>query len=320
MTVTPTPPQELAAGTSGPGRSPPTGFVGRRRTKERVIKAFLFACGALSIAITAGIVGTLAFETIEFFREVPIVGFLTGTRWSPLIHPYSYGVLPLVGGTLMVGIISGLVGVPLGLGTAIYLSEYATPRVRRRLKPVLEILAGMPTVVLGYFALTFITPLIVRKILPGTGFYNGLSASVVVGIMIVPIIASVSEDAMTAVPRSLREGAYGLGASRMNVATRVVVPAALSGIMASVILGISRAVGETMIVAIAAGSTPRLTLDPRDSIQTLTGYIAQVAFGDIPQGSLRFKGIFAVGAVLFFLTLGLNVISQRLVRRFRQVY
>ncbi len=284
------------------------------------MKVLLFACGGLSIAVTAGIVGTLAFETIEFLREVPIVSFLFGTRWSPLIKPFSYGVLPLVSGTLMVGVVSGLVGVPLGVGTAIYLSEYASPRVRRRLKPVLEILAGMPTVVLGYFALTFVTPLVIRKILPGTGYYNGLSASVVIGIMIVPIIASVSEDAMSAVPRALREGAFGLGASRMAVSLRVVVPAALSGIMASIILGISRAVGETMIVAIAAGSTPRLTADPRESIQTLTGYIAQVAFGDVPQGSLKFKGIFAVGAVLFFMTLILNVISQRLVRRFRQAY
>jgi phosphate transport system permease protein len=320
LTKSPPPPQEIATGTTGPGRSPFTGVSGRRRARERVIKAFLFACGGLSIAITIGILGTLAFETIEFLREVPIIDFVFGTRWSPLIQPYSYGVLPLVGGTLMVGIISGLVGVPLGVGTAIYLSEYATPRVRRRVKPVLEILAGMPTVVLGYFALTFVTPVVVRKILPGTDFYNGLSASLVIGVMIVPIIASVSEDAMSAVPRALREGAYGLGASRMTVSTRVVVPAALSGIMASVILGISRAVGETMIVAIAAGSTPRLTADPRESIQTLTGYIAQVAFGDVPQGSLKFKGIFAVGAVLFFMTLGLNMISQRLVRRFRQVY
>ncbi len=320
MTDSPTTPQEAAAGTVGLGRSSLGGINKRRRANERLVKAVLFMCGGLSIAVTAGILATLAFQTLEFLREVPVVEFLSGTRWSPLIKPYSYGVLPLVAGTLMIGAISALVGVPLGVGTAIYLSEYATPPVRRRLKPILEILAGMPTVVLGYFALTFVTPLIVRKLLPGTDFYNGLSASIVVGVMIVPIIASVSEDAMSAVPRALREAAYGLGSSRMAVSVRVVVPAALSGIMASIILGVSRAIGETMIVAIAAGSTPNLTWDPRESIQTLTGYIAQVAFGDVPQGSLKFKGIFAVGAVLFFLTLGLNVISQRLVRRFRQVY
>lgn len=315
-----TTPQEIAAGTIGLGRSSLGGVSKRRQVKEKAIRAFLFTCGGLSIAITAGILLTLAFQTVEFLREVSIFEFLSGTQWSPLIKPYSYGVLPLVAGTLMVGVISALVGVPLGVGTAIYLSEYASPRVRRRLKPVLEILAGMPTVVLGYFALTFVTPFIIRKLLPGTDFYNGLSASIVVGVMIVPVIASVSEDAMSAVPRALREAAYGLGSSRMAVSLRVVVPAALSGIMASIILGVSRAVGETMVVAIAAGSTPNLTWDPRESIQTLTGYIAQVAFGDVPQGSLKFRGIFAVGAVLFFITLGLNVISQRLVRRFRQVY
>lgn len=274
----------------------------------------------MSILTTAGIVATLAFETIEFFREVSIWEFFTGTEWSALVKPHSYGVLPLVGGTLMIGAISALVGVPLGVGTAVYLSEYASPRVRNRLKPTLEVLAGIPTVVLGYFALTFVTPLLIRRIFPGADFYNGLSAGVVVGVMIVPIIASVSEDAMAAVPRALREGAYGLGASKMTVACRVVVPAALSGIMAAVILGVSRAVGETMIVAIAAGSCPDLTFNPTKCIQPLTGYIVQASLGDTPQTSIEFKGIFAVGAVLFFMTLILNMASQRLVRRYRQVY
>jgi phosphate transport system permease protein len=274
----------------------------------------------LSVLITAGIVLTLAFETVEFFREVSVVEFFTGTTWSALIAPHRYGVLPLVSGTLMIAVISAGVGIPLGVGTAVYLSEYASPAVRRRLKPVLELLAGIPTVVLGYFALTFVTKEIIRPLFPRADFYNGLSAGLVVGIMIVPIIASVSEDAMAAVPRALREASYGLGASRMTTSVRVVVPAALSGITASIILAVSRAVGETMIVAIAAGSTPVLTANPLRSIQTLTGYIVQASLGDTPQTSIEFKGIFAVGALLFAMTLALNVVSQRLVRRFRQAY
>ncbi len=319
MTIAPPLPQP-AAGAPGPGRDPSLDLGRRRRPKERAIRTFLAACGVLSILITAGIILTLAFETIEFFREVSLVEFFTGTRWSALISPHHYGVLPLITGTLMIGLLSALVGVPLGVGTAIYLSEYASKRVRNRLKPTLEILAGMPTVVLGYFALTFVTPNIIRPLFPGADFYNALSGGVVVGIMIVPIIASVSEDAMTAVPRALREGAYGLGASKVSVAIRVVVPAALSGIMAAIILGVSRAVGETMVVTIATGQNPILCSSPLESCQTLTAYIAQASFGDTPQTSLEFKGIFAVGAVLFFMTLTLNLLSQRLVRRFRQVY
>jgi phosphate transport system permease protein len=280
----------------------------------------LAAAGVLSIATTAGIVASLAFESIEFFRQVSLVEFFTGTKWSALIAPHHYGVLPLVSGTLMVGLLSALVGVPLGVGTALFLSEYATPRVRNRLKPVLEVLAGMPTVVLGYFALTFVTPHLIRPLFPKADFYNALSGGAVVGVMIVPIIASVSEDAMAAVPRSLREGAYGLGAARMSVGLRVVLPAAFSGVMASIILGISRAIGETMVVTIAMGSNPVLCANPLRSCQTLTAYIAQASFGDTPQTSLEFKGIFAVGALLFIMTLALNIASQRLVRRFRQVY
>lgn len=313
----------MSAVSSSP--SPPSfSLEGRARPKERAIRAFLAACAAISVLTTIGIVATLGFEAIEFFRDVSIVEFLTSTKWSPFIKDAAgelhWGVSPLVSGTLMIAVVSFLVGVPLGLGTAIYLSEYATPRVRRRLKPILEVLAGMPTVVLGYFALTFVTEKVIRAIFPGADYYNGLSAGVTVGIMIVPIIASVSEDAMSAVPRALREGAYGLGASKMAVSIRVVVPAALSGIMAAIILGVSRAVGETMIVAIAAGSTPVLTADPLHSIQTLTGFIVQAVFGDVGHSGPQFTSIFAVGGVLFVMTLVLNMLSQRLVRRFRQVY
>jgi len=320
--MTGSPPDHRTTGVSGPGGSPVPGpsLGHRRRPVERGIRIFLATCGVLSILITAGIIATLAFEAVEFFRQVPIWGFLTGTKWSALIQPKTYGVLPLVTGTLMIAGLSALVGVPLGVGTAIYLSEYARPRVRNTLKPILEILAGVPTVVLGYFALTFVTPVVIRWLFPGTGFYNSLSAGVVVGVMIVPIIASVSEDAMTAVPRALREGAYGLGAGRMTVATRVVVPAALSGIMASIILGLSRAIGETMIVAIAAGFRPNMCANPLEGCQTLTGFIVEASIGDTPQTSIDFKAIFAVGVVLFLMTLVLNVASQRLVRRYRQVY
>lgn len=306
--------------TLAPPREQAIDLSRRARPKERAIRWVLAGCGVLSIVTTAGIVFTLSFETIEFFREVSLVEFFSSTTWSALIAPHHYGVLPLITGTLMIGLLSALVGVPLGVGTAVYLSEYASTRVRRRLKPTLEILAGMPTVVLGYFALTFVTPTLIRPLFPGTEFYNALSGGIVVGIMIVPIIASVSEDAMSAVPLALREGAYGLGASKMSVATRVVVPAALSGIMAAVILGLSRAVGETMVVTIATGANPQMCLSPLKSCQTLTAYIAQASFGDTPQTSLEFKGIFAVGAVLFVITLTLNILSQRLVRRYRQVY
>jgi phosphate transport system permease protein len=285
-----------------------------------VIRTVLAFCGVVSVLTTIGIVATLGFETFEFFREVSILEFFTRAKWSALIAPHVYGIAPLLTGTLMIAGLSALVGVPLGVGTAIYLSEYASSRVRRTLKPTLEVLAGLPTVVLGYFALTFVTRVILRGVLPDVSYYNVLSAGIVVGVMIVPIIASVSEDAMASVPRALREGAYGLGASKMVVGIRVVVPAALSGIMAAIILGLSRAIGETMIVTIAAGSTPRLCANPLESCQAMTGYIAQAAFGDVGRGGTVFNSIFAVGAFLFVFTLGLNILSQRLVRRFRQVY
>lgn len=292
----------------------------RRRTGERVIKGALLACGVLSIVTTIGIILSLLFETVEFFREVPILDYLTGTNWSPTFKPASFGVLPLVTATLLVAAIAIVVATPLGLGAAIYLSEYSRPRARKIIKPVLEILAGIPTVVFGYFALNFVTLVLLKKAIPGVNVFNGLSAGIVVGIAIIPLVASISEDAMRAVPQSLREAAYGMGATKRVVATKVVVPAALSGIAAAVILGLSRAIGETMIVAIAAGGLPNLTADAREPMATMTAFIVQVSQGDTPAGSIAYKTIFAVGSTLFVMTLVLNIISTRVVRRFRERY
>ncbi len=291
----------------------------RRRPGEAVIEVVLAACGIASILTTAAIVWTLTRTGLSFFRTVGVLDFLTGTEWAPKGAPQRFGVLPLLAGTTLVSVVALVVAVPLGLAAATYLSEYAGPRLRRYLKPMLEVLAGIPTVVYGYFALQFVTPLL-RALFPGIEVFNALSAGLVMGIMIIPTVASLSEDAMRAVPQSLREGAFGLGAGRRRVAVRVVVPAALSGIAASVLLGISRAIGETMIVAIAAGSTPNLTANPLESIQTMTGYIAQVALGDSQAGTVDYNSIFAVGCTLFVLTLALSLTSQRFVRRFRQVY
>ena len=291
----------------------------RRRPRERAIESALALCGLFSVFTTAAIVLTLVGNGLDFFRSVSVLDFLTGTVWAPKGAPQLFGVLPLLGGTVLVSLIALLVAVPLGLGAATYLSEYCRPRARRVLKPLLEVLAGVPTVVYGYFALQAVTPAL-QTFLPNMEIFNALSAGLVMGIMIIPTIASLSEDAMRAVPQALREGAFGLGAGRRRVATRVVIPSALSGIAASVILGISRAVGETMIVAVAAGSTPKLTVNPLESIQTMTGYIAQVALGDSSAGTVDYSSIFAVGLTLFVITLVLNLVSQRLVRRFRQVY
>ena len=293
----------------------------RRRPGERLIESLLLLCGVISIATTVAIVYVLVSNGLSFFAEFSAVDFLTGTVWQPKGSPQLFGVLPLLGGTLLVAGIALVVAVPLGLGAATYLSEYAQPRVRRVLKPLLEVLAGIPTVVYGYFALRTVTPML-QQVLgrDSVDVFNALSAGLVMGIMIIPTIASLSEDAMRAVPQALREGAFGLGSERRRVATRVVIPSALSGITAGVILGISRAVGETMIVAVAAGSTPNLTFDVRESIQTMTGYIAQVSLGDSQQGTVDYQSIFAVGITLFVLTLLLNLLSQRFVRRFRQVY
>ena len=285
------------------------------------IRGVLAACGLISVLTTAGILIALASETLAFFREVSFGEYLTGRVWAPTFgRNASFGVLPLINGTLMVTAIGVLVAVPLGLGIAIYLTEYASSRVRRVLKPFLEILAGIPTVVLGFFALNFVTKTILEGILPQIERFNALSAGIVVGLMIVPTIASLSEDAMRAVPGSLREASYGLGATRRTTALRVVVPAALSGIAASVILGMSRAIGETMVVAIAAGNQPRLSFNPLEGIQTMTAYIVQISLGDTPAGSLAYKTIFAVGSTLFLMTFILNFLSLMIVRRFKETY
>lgn len=304
---------------AAPGRTLTLKSNARRRVSESSIGAVLLLCGLVSILTTVGIVVVLITESIGFFREVGLVEFVTGTRWAPLFRDQAFGILPLLNGTLLIAAGSSLVALPVGLLSAIYLSEYATPRVRQIVKPVLEVLAGIPTVVYGYFALTFVTP-ILRVFFPGTGIFNAASGAIVVGIMIIPMVSSLSEDALSAVPRALREAAYGLGATKFEVATRVVVPAALSGIVASFILAISRAVGETMAVTLAAGATPRMTLSFLESIQTMTAYIVQVSLGETPHGTLEYSTIFAVGLSLFVITLSMNLISQRVTRRFREEY
>jgi len=289
----------------------------RQTLRERVIAGLLLAAGLVSLLTTVGIVLSLFTETVGFFQLVSPWEFLTDRLWTPAFDPAHYGILPLAAGTFMIAAGSAIVAVPLGLASAIYLSEYAPERLRKVLKPVLELLAGIPTVVYGYFALTFLTPLL-QRLIPSLEVFNGLSAFITVGIMITPMISSMSEDAMLAVPRSLREAAYALGATRLEVSTKVVLPAAFSGVMASVILAISRAVGETMIVALAAGSTPKLSLNPLDSIQTMTGYIAQMSQGDLEHGSGAYKAIYAVGMSLFVLTLGLNLLAKRITRRYQE--
>ncbi len=288
-----------------------------RTSIEWVIERALFVCAAASVLVTVGIIGVLLFETFAFFREVPIASFLFGTVWTPLFSDGQFGVLPLVGGTILVSAIAMAVAVPTGLLSAIYLSEYAHPRVRSIVKPVLEILAGVPTVVYGYFALLFVTPLL-QTFIPALASFNALSPGLVMGIMILPLVSSLSEDALHAVPTGLREGAYALGATRMQAALRVVVPAALSGISASFILAMSRAIGETMIVAIAAGQQPRLTANPLVPVETMTAYIVQVSMGDTPAGSIGYRTIFAVGMLLFVMTFILNLARNWLRRRFRQ--
>jgi phosphate transport system permease protein len=295
------------------------GLAARRRRRDRVVGAALFACSALSILTTLGIVAVLIFETIEFFRVVSLWDFLTETQWTPLFAEKHFGILVLATATLLTSAIALLVALPVGLLSAVYLSEMASTRTRQILKPLLEVLAGVPTVVYGYFALLFVTPLL-RVFFPSISGFNALSAGLVMGVMILPLVISLSEDALYAVPQSLRDGAYALGATRVQVSTRVVVPAALSGITASFLLAVSRAVGETMIVAIAAGQSPRLTLNPLVPIETMTAYIVQVSLGDTPAGTLEFQTIFAVGMALFLMTLALNLLSHRLVTRFRQKY
>ena len=291
----------------------------KRNLPETVVRSLLFLCAIVSIFTTVGIVSVLIFEAALFFQEVSFFEFISSTKWTPLFASKHFGIWPLLTGTMLTSVGAITVALPLGLLSAIYLSEYAPDAVRQVVKPILEILAGIPTVVYGFFALLFVTP-ILRGISDDIAVFNGLSASIVMGIMILPMVSSLSEDAMRAVPRSLREGAYALGATKVEVALQVVVPAALSGIVAAFILAMSRAIGETMIVTVAAGQNPTFTLNPFVPIETMTAYIVQVSLGDTPTGTLEFKTIFAVGMSLFTLTLGMNLLSQFFVRRFREVY
>lgn len=287
--------------------------------KERVVERLLLVCALLSVVTTVAIVGILLVETLAFFSEVSPARFFGDTEWTPLFADQHFGIWPLVTGTLLTSFIAIAVALPFGLLAAIYLAEFASPRARRILKPTLELLAGVPTIVYGYFALIAITPLL-QRIVPGLSGFNALGAGIAMGIMIIPMISSLSEDAIHAVPASLREAAYALGAGRLQTIARVVLPTAMSGIAASVVLAVSRAVGETMIVAIAAGQQPRLTADPRVPIETMTAYIVQVGLGDTPAGSLEYRTIFVVGAMLFAMTFVINALSQRLARRFRGAY
>jgi len=286
----------------------------RRPLMGRAVAGLLFLCAAVSVLTTAGIVAVLVSQTIAFFREVSLRQFFGDTQWTPLFAQKHFGIWALISGTALTSSIAILTAVPLGVLAAVYLSEYASEPLRRVLKPALEILAGIPTIVYGYFALTFVTP-ILQRIVPGLAGFNALSPGIVMGIMIVPIVASLSEDAIHAVPDSLREGAYALGGTRLAAIRRVIVPSAFSGIGAAVIIGISRAVGETMIVAIAAGQQPRLTFDPRVPVETMTAYIVQVSLGDTPTGTLEYHTIFAVATTLFLFTLILNLISFHLRER-----
>jgi phosphate transport system permease protein len=290
-----------------------------RRWSEVVVKVVLALCALVSVATTVGIILALLQPSIEFFREVSIADYFSGDRWAPLFTPASFGVQPLLVGTFAITFWACLVALPLGLFVAIYLSEYASQRVRRTLKPALETLAGIPTVVFGFFALTFFTPLL-QDIGVDVDVFNVLSAGLVMGVMLIPTVASISDDAMTSVPQELRDGAYGLGATRLQVSTKIVVPAAISGIVASYVLAISRAVGETMIVLIAANGLAQITFDPREPAQTMTAFIGSTGLGDVPTGSIEYKTIFAVGLTLFVLTFAMNMISIRLVRKYREIY
>lgn len=298
----------------------PASFTRRTPIRERLVEASLAMSAAIGILTTVGIVAALVFEAVQFFREVPLLDYVTGTVWSASIKPFRFGVLPLVTGTLLVAGLALLIAIPLGLVSGIYLAEYASPRIRMVLKPLLELIAGIPTVVLGFFAINFISPVLLKSLVPGIGGFSVLAGGIVVGILVTPLIASLSEDALRAVPRPLREGAFAMGATKFEVVRRIVVPAALSGIMASIILAMSRAVGETMAVVLAVGANPQLTLDVRESVQTMTAFIVQISLGDTPAGSLQFKALFAVGATLFLMTLGLNLLSDRFVARFRNRY
>ena len=287
--------------------------------REEIIRLILWFCAFVSVLTTSGIIVVLSFETFEFFREVSVWRFLTDRQWTPLFYDKHFGIAPLLCGTFLTSCIALIVSAPLGMIIAVYLSEYASPRFRRIVKPILETLAGVPTVIYGYFALLFVTPLL-QKIIPGLGGFNALSPGIVMGVMILPLISSLSEDAMYAVPQSLRDAAYALGSSKLQVSFKVVIPSAFSGITASFILAISRAIGETMLVAIAAGQMPQITFNPTQPVMTMTTFIVQVSLGDVPTGTLEYRTIFAVGSMLFLLTFGLNIIGHKLRQRFREVY
>lgn len=305
---------------AGVDRRPPPRLVDAPRPEsalERAAAIGLRVAAAITVLVTVGIVAVLGVEAARFFAEVGVLPYFTGSSWAPTFEPPAYGVLPLLIGTLKVTVIAGLVALPVGLLTALYLSDYADHGVRDVLKPMLETLAGVPTVVYGYFALTVVTPLL-RSIVPGVDVFNALSAGLVVGIMIIPMVSSLSEDAFRAVPDGLREAAFGLGATRFEVATRVVLPAAASGVAASFILALSRAIGETMIVAIAAGNLASTSLNPLHATQTMTAFIVQVSLGDVPRGTTAYHSLFAVGATLFLFTLAMNAFSQYVLNRFRE--
>jgi phosphate transport system permease protein len=296
--------------------------LGRRKpVGERAIEGLLFLAAALGIVTTVGIILVLAIQTLEFFMLVSPVDFFTGTTWSASIKPYAWGVLPLVVGTLMVAIIAMFIAIPLGLLAAVLLAEYATSRVRNVVKPILETIAGIPSIVLGFFAINFLTPNLLKPVFGDEiGTFSVLAGGIMVGVLVTPLIASISEDSMSAVPRGMREGAYAMGATRFEVIRKVVFPAAISGIMASIILAMSRAIGETMIVVLAVGTNPQLTFNPLESVQTMTAFIVQISIGDTPQGSVQFRSLFAVAMVLFVMTLALNLLSAWFVRRFRTAY
>ncbi len=290
-----------------------------RKLKEAVIEKTLLSSALVTIAVTAGIIVVLSIEAINFFRQVSIIDFLTDTQWTPLFTDKHFGILPLLSGTLLTSFIAIVFAVPVGLSISIYISEYAPQSFRKTIKPALELLAAVPTVVYGFFALTVVTPFL-QTFIPGLSSFNSLSAGLVMGIMIIPFISSLSEDALHAVPNSLREAGYGMGSTKLQNAFRVLVPAASSGIIVSIILAISRAIGETMIVAIAAGQQPRLTLDPTVPVETITAYIVQVSLGDVQHGSLEYRTIFAAGITLFIFTFLLNTISYQIRKKFREKY
>jgi phosphate transport system permease protein len=317
-----TSPPETAAGPSPQRRTFPHAHSLAQRIREAIIEFSLLCCGLVSIAVTVTIAGIILYWTIQFFRDpsVSFVEFVTGTEWTAGFANPRFGILSMLTGTLMVALIAGAIALPIGLATAIFLSEYATPRIRSIAKPALEILAGIPTVVYGYFALITITPFLNAIVPGGVKEFNQLAGGIIVGIMILPMVASLSEDAIRSVPRSLREASYALGADQYDTSVRVIVPAALSGILASFVLAISRAVGETMAVTLACGTEPRFSLDPRQGVATMTSFIVGVALGDEERGTTTYNSLFAVAAVLFVLTLSMNILSQWVLRRYRQVY